>query len=346
MTTIALRWGIVGTGAIAGRFAEGLASVPGARLVAVASRTPEGAARFGATHAVPARYVGAAALAADPDVDAVYIATPHPRHHPDTLACLAGGKAVLCEKPFAMNAAETRAMIVAARARGVFLMEAMWTHCFPAMARVRELLAAGAIGAVRQVHASFGFRTAWNPQSRLLDPALGGGALLDVGIYPVALARMVFGRAPARVTGLAHLGETGVDEQSAMLLAYPDGALAVLSCAVRTATRHDAVIYGTDGHIVIPRFWQPERLLVKRGAAPEQEMVFPPDGNGYRHEAAHVADCLGAGLLESPILPLSATLDNLLTLDQLRADWGLRYPMEASPRTESAQQPRPAGPRR
>lgn len=328
-----IRWGIIGTGSIAHSFAKGLAAVKHARLVAVASRTRESAGRFGDEFGLPHRHVGAAELAANRDVDAVYVATPHPMHKEDTLQCLDGGKAVLCEKPFAINAAEATQMIRSAREKRLFLMEAMWTHFFPAMAKVREIVASGRIGEIRQVHASFCFRAGWDPDSRLLSPALGGGALLDVGIYNIALARMVFQQRPSRISSMAHLGKTGVDEQSSVILGYDNGAMAVLTCAVRTNTLHDAEIYGTDGYIRIPHmFWQPDRILVKAGEDPEQELRFDRLGNGYNYEAEEVGRCLSSGLTESPVVPLDTTLENMETLDRCRRQWGLAYPMEGGTR--------------
>jgi predicted dehydrogenase len=183
------------------------------------------------------------ALAADPTVDAIYIATPHTYHCANTLLCLQAGKAVLCEKPFAINLGEAEQMVSEARSRRLFLMEAMWSRFLPALVEVRRLLADGAIGRPRMLTADFGFRTEVNPQSRLFDPHLGGGALLDVGIYPLSLAWMIFG-APASIQAQAHVGSTGVDERTGVLLGYDAGELALLSCAVTTDTPQEAVILG------------------------------------------------------------------------------------------------------
>src|SRR5688572_13717091 len=248
------RWGILGTGNIASQFARGLAELDDAELVAVGSRTAESAETFGERFSVPHRHGSYAALANDPDVDAVYVATPHPLHHDNTIMCLEAGKAVLCEKPFAINAGQAQAMIATARERGLFLMEAMWTRFLPHMVRLRELLAAGVIGEVRMLQVDFGFRTSFNPKSRLFDPALGGGALLDVGIYTTSLTSMIFGT-PERVTGMAHLGETGVDEQSAMLFGYSGGRLALVSQAIRTNSPHEALLLGTTGKIRVHSSW-------------------------------------------------------------------------------------------
>lgn len=323
-----IRWAILGTGNIAHQFARGLAATPDARLVAVGSRTAEKAAAFGDEFRVPRRHGSYEALAADGEVDAVYVSTPHPFHAANSLLLLEHGRAVLCEKPFAINAGEAQAVIGAARRRGVFLMEAMWTRYLPAVVRARELIAEGAIGQVRMVQADFGFRAGVNPKGRLFDPALGGGALLDVGIYVLSVASMVLGPHPEQVTSATTLGQTGVDEQSAMVLRYPGGQLAVLSCAVRTSTPVEARFLGTDGMILLHSpFYKCGALTVKRGGA-EEQIDLPLEGNGYNYEAAEVGRCLRAGLLESPAMPLDETLALMELMDGIRAQWGLTYPME------------------
>jgi predicted dehydrogenase len=323
-----IRWGILATGRIAGVFAEALAAMPDAELVAVGSRSQESADRFGEQYRVPRRHASYAALAADPDVDIVYVSPVHPLHAEATLLCLDGGKAVLCEKPFAMNAAEARQMIETARARKLFLMEAMWTRFLPTMARVRELIAEGAIGEVRMLHVDFGFRAEWNPASRLLNPELGGGGLLDVGCYVTSFASMVLGR-PGRVLSAAHIGETGVDEQAAMIFGYDAGRLAVLSCAVQTSTYHEAAIFGTNGRIRIHSpWWRGAKLTVSRNGQADETLDLPYGEHGFRYEAEEAMAGLRAGKQESAILPLDETLAVMDTLDEIRAQVGLKYPME------------------
>lgn len=323
-----IRWGILGTGSIAAQFARGLAELNDASLVAVGSRTADAAAAFAQTFGVARSHASYAALANDPDVDVIYIATPHSLHKENTLLCLEAGKAVLCEKPFAINAQEAAEMIIAARSRGLFLMEAMWTRFLPHMARLRELIAAGTIGELRVLQADFGFRASFDPQSRLFDPALGGGALLDVGIYPVSLASMLFG-APTRIASMASLGATGVDEQSAMLFGYADGQLAILSQATRTSTPHEALLLGTSGRIrVHSSWWRATTMTLSVVGKPDELIEAPAPGNGYNYEAAEVGRCLRAGLTESPTMSLDETLAIMRTLDAVRAQWGLRYPGE------------------
>ena len=322
-----IRWGILGTGSIAGKFAQGLAALPDARLVAVGSRAAATAEAFGAQYNIPRRHASYEALARDPEVEAIYVSTPHSLHCENTVLCLGQGKAVLCEKPFAINAAQARQMIGAARAGKVFLMEAMWTRFLPLMGWVRQHLPE--IGQVRLVSADFGFRAGLNPQSRLFAPSLGGGALLDVGVYVLSFASMILGPRPAQLASAACLGETGVDEQTSLLLSYADGAQATLSCAVRTTTPQEARILGTEGMILIESpFWKGTAATLRSGGG-QVRAEFPLQGNGYHYEAAEVGRCLRAGKTESQLMPLDETLAIAELMDQARAQWGLRYPMES-----------------
>jgi len=318
-----LRWGILGTGSIASAFAKGLRAVPGAELIAVGSRAASTAEAFAKEHGARNAHSTYEDLTQDPDVDVIHVATPHVLHRENTLACIAGGKAVLCEKPFSMNAREAEEMIAAARAAGTFLCEAMWTRFLPGTLRVRELLASGAIGEPRQLDCDCGIRTEFDPNGRYFNPALGGGALLDVGIYCLAYARMVFGSAPAEIHSAAHLGETGVDEQSAFLFRYDSGALARMSSATRTKTPHRATISGTEGSIEIPDFWHVQEVIVNG----ESEQ-HPQLGNGYSHQAVAVGEALAQGAAECAEIPLDETLELMRTLDAIRAQWGLRYPAD------------------
>ena len=317
------RWGILGTGSIATKFALGLVDADNAELLAVGSRSSETAEVFAARHGAAHSHSSYDELAKNPDVDAIYIATPHVLHRENALTCIAEGKAVLCEKPFAMNAREGEEMVAAAQHAGTFLCEAMWTRFLPGTRRVRELIASGAVGEPRQLSCDFGFRTDLDPNGRLFDLSLGGGALLDVGIYCVAYAQMIFGCPPSEVHSSAHLGETGVDEQSAYLFRYESGALACMSSATRTETAHRATISGTKGSIEIPDFWHVQDLTVNG-----QHEHHPYKGNGYTHEAIAVGEALAAGATQCVEVPLQETLEIARTLDQIRGQWGLRYPAD------------------
>jgi predicted dehydrogenase len=322
-----VRWGIFGTGRIAEKFAEGLAVLPGAELVAVGSRTQAAADGFASRFNVPRRHASYAALAADNAVDALYVATPHSLHVENTLMGLEAGKPVLCEKPFTINAGEAEKVIQLARAKKLLVMEAMWTRFLPPMVRLRELLAAGTIGDVRLLMADFGFRRQ-TMEGRLFNPALGGGGLLDVGIYPVSLASMIFG-APTQITGLADLGAAGVDEQAAVLLGHAGGKLALLHCAIRLNTPHTACICGTLGRIQLHTGWsRGAAMTLQLDAGGEEFLEFPFTGNGYQFEAEEFMECLHAGRTESAVMPLDETLTIMRTLDTLRQQWGLKYPME------------------
>jgi dihydrodiol dehydrogenase / D-xylose 1-dehydrogenase (NADP) len=235
---------------------------------------------------------------------------------------------VLCEKPFAMNAAEARAMVAEARSRGLFLMEAMWSRFYPAFHKLRELLAAGAIGEVRMLTADLGFRSNFNPQGRLFELALGGGALLDVGVYPVSLASHILGK-PTEILSKAHLGETGVDEQAGIILGYPQGQIALLHTAIRTTTPHEATLLGKEGLIRLGLDWhKPDRVTLIRPGREAETFSCPITGNAYNYEAAAVGEYLRAGKIECPIMPLDETIEVMETLDAIRAQWGLRYPGE------------------
>jgi len=323
-----IRWGILGPGAIAQKFATGLKALDDAELVAVGSRSADRAKAFAEKYGAARAHGSYEALAGDDGVDAIYVATPHPMHKGHALLCVDAGKAVLCEKPFTINAADARAVVDAARAKKVFCMEAMWTRFLPPLVRLREMLAAGVIGEVRMVLGDFGFRTGFNPKSRLLDPNLGGGGLLDVGVYPISLASMILGAAD-EVAALAEMGETGVDTQAGAVLKYPGGKLAVIATGVRTMTPMEATVLGTDGYIRLHRpWWRGSKMTVHKGDEVVEEIAAAIDGNGYNYEAAEVARCLRAGKTESGIMPLDETVSVMRTLDAIRTQWGLKYPME------------------
>ena len=322
------RWGILGTGRIAGDFATGLGAEEDAVIVAVGSRTQETADRFADRFDIPHRHPTYDALATDPDVDIIYIATPHTLHKENTITCLRAGKAVLCEKPFAINSSDAQEMVDCARSHGGFLMEAMWTRFLPHIREMARRIEEGQIGDIRMIHADFCYRAPLNPERRAFNLALGGGALLDVGVYTISLAHHLLGE-PARIASLAHLGATGVDEMAGILFQYDEGALAVMSTAVRANTPHSLVISGTQGEIrAHERWWGPSGFTISRDGH-DAESVHPDIiGNGWNYQAVECGRCLRNGLTEHPLMPLDETLAIMRLLDGLRADWGLRYPME------------------
>jgi predicted dehydrogenase len=327
-----IRWGILSTGGIARAFTEDLVHVPGARVHAVGSRSPEAAQRFADAHGIPNAYGSWAQLAADPEVDVVYVATPHSAHHAATLVCLEAGRPVLCEKPFTINLAQTRELVDTARREGLFLMEAMWTYCNPLIRRMVELIADGAIGEVRMVQADFGIVGPPEVTHRLRDPNQGGGALLDLGVYPISFAHLVLG-APQAVSAWAKLTPEGVDETTGVLFGYDSGAVATLSCSISASGANNAVVAGTEGRIDLPQgSFNPNRMVLWRlGHEPEEiQPRVPTVGIGYGHEAAEVMRCLAAGELESPIVPLDGSLAVMATLDTVRELIKVRYPEEAA----------------
>lgn len=323
-----IRWGIISTGTIARKFAEGLSVVPDAELVGVGSRAQDSADRFGDRFGVPHRYATYEALANDPDVDVVYIGTPHPLHHQNTLLCLQAGKPVLCEKPFAINASQAREMVTAARERNLFLMEAMWNRYNPVVLEAQRLLDEGSIGELRMLLADLGLGAPFDPEHRLFDIELGGGALLDLGVYPVSMAYLIFG-APSRIATLAHLGSTGVDEREGIVFGYDDGRIAVLNASLMEKTPSDAVFFGTEGSLRLhgPLYCPTAVTLVRHGET-ERRIEPSVEGNVYNYEAVEVIRCLRAAELESPAMTLDESLSIMETLDAIRAEWGLRYPGE------------------
>ncbi|MFI6208096.1 Gfo/Idh/MocA family protein [Streptomyces sp. NPDC051041] len=324
-----IRWGILATGGMAAAFTEDLLRLPDAQVTAVGSRSADAARRFAARFGIPRAHGSWRELAADPEVDVVYVATPHAHHVPAATACLEAGKPVLCEKPFSLSGRQARELAELAGKQGLFLMEAMWTRVNPTVLRVADLVADGAIGEVRALHASFGERVTAPPEHRLWDPAAGGGALLDLGTYPVSFAHLLLGT-PDTVTAHARLSPQGVDAQTGVLLGYPDGAMAVLSCSLLARDEHRAAVYGTAGRIEIPAdFFNPRSFVLHRDGHEPQTVTAPPqEGNGYGHQAREVMRCLRAGLTESPLVPLADTIAVMEVLDAVRERIGVRYPGE------------------
>jgi predicted dehydrogenase len=328
-----MNWGILGAGRIARKFASSLRELPDAKLVAIGSRDAGRAQVFAAEFSVPRTHASYEALVQDGGVDVVYVATRHPAHLEAMRLCLEAGKPVLCEKPFTVNAAEAADAIRLARERKVFLMEAMWTRFFPAMIRLRTMLAAGCIGEPRLLQGDFGFLNDWKPEGRHLKVELGGGALLDVGVYLVSLSSMFFGP-PVQMASSAFLGSTGVDETCALVFRHARGQISSLTAAIRTDTRKEATLYGTEGRIEIPvPFWKPPAFTVIPLKGQPERVDLPYPNFGYQFEAAHVMECLRQGKRESEVMPLDETLSIMETLDKVRAPWGLRYPADSDPRS-------------
>ncbi|MGC8510129.1 MAG: Gfo/Idh/MocA family protein [Acidimicrobiales bacterium] len=321
-----LRWGIIGTGSIARAFARDLALVAGGDVVAVGSRTPDGAAAFVREFGAVRAHASYEALVADPGVDVVYVATPHPFHHDNARLALAAGKPVLVEKPFTMTAVEARDLVDLARASRLFLMEAMWTRFLPHVVAIREILERGELGEIVGVEADHGQWFDADPTSRLFAPDLGGGALLDLGVYPVSFASMVLG-APSRVSALVTAASTGVDAQTSMLFGYDGGAQAVLTCTSRARSATRASIVGTEARLDVEGdFYAPSSFDVVTRDGARTRHDFDTRGRGLHYEAAEVTRCVLEGRLESPVMPLDESVSVVATLERVLASSALPAP--------------------
>ena len=314
-----VRWGILGTGGIAASFASDLRLSEAGVAVAVGSRSQAAADRFADSYGIANRHDSYESLVADPDVDVIYVATPHPMHRDNAILALRAGKHVLVEKPFTMNAAEAREVVAVARERGLFAMEAMWTRFLPHVGVIREWLGKGMLGDVVTVTADHGQWFAEDAGFRLFAPELGGGALLDLGVYPVSFASMVLGT-PARIVSMSDPAFTGVDAQTSMLLGYDSGAQAVLTCTLRAKSPTRAAIVGRDARIEVEGdFYAPAAvtLIPRQGDPVRVESVH--EGRGLRHQADEVARRLAAGDVESPLMPLDETISIMETMDTVLA---------------------------
>ena len=324
-----IRWGILGTGTIASTFATALKSMEDSVLTAVASRSDEKAREFAKKAGIDKAYGNYEELARDSEIDVVYIAGPHTEHRNMSELCIRNKKAVLCEKSFTINSRDTEALIHMAKEQKVFLMEAMWSKFLPANLKVKEWIKEGRIGSVLHIKAVFGFRMEFNPGSRLYNPSLGGGALLDVGVYPISYATFLLDRMPGRIVSSAVIGNSHVDEQNVIVLQYEDGVLADISSAISANIGDDALIVGEKGMIEVDRFWKASSAKLYNNKHQFIEAFEEPfKTNGYEYEAAEVNRCLREGLLESPLNPLRDTLNNMRLMDEIRSQWGLIYPQE------------------
>ena len=320
-------WGILGPGGIARAFAKDLNFIQGHSIAAVGSRSLENAQKFSANFGGTA-YGSYEELVADPTVDAIYVATPHPAHHDNVILALNAGKPVLCEKPFAVNAKQAQAMVDAAARNSVALMEAMWARFLPHYAKVREIVDSGVLGPILSIHADHGQRLADQGIARLIDPTLAGGALLDLGIYPVSFAHMILGN-PAHITSKAVMTEKGVDAQTSMIFSYDSGAQAVLTTTMIEQTPCRAVVAGLNGWLEIDRtFYNPAamRVVLNDGTVTEYPNTYA--GHGLREQAETFKQLVRSVKFESEILTWADTVDIMKSLDTVREQIGLKYPFE------------------
>ncbi len=322
-----IKWGILSTGHISKKFADALALLPDAVLAAVASRDLETAKNFAEKYNVPKAYGTYEELAADPDIDVIYIGTPHTFHLENSVMCMRKGKAVLCEKALTINAAEAREMVRVAREQNVFLMEAMITRHVPLIKKVLAWIREGRIGEVRMVRASRCARGVFPPGARQMNPELGGGSLLDVGVYVISFASMIFQKSPLETVGIGHIGDWESDEQGVAILKYGNGEIADLSFALRTAAVNEAYIFGTEGYIKIEDvFAVPTKASLFVNKVEVEVLEEPIIGNALNYEAEEVMRCLKLGLKESPFMPMDESVQIMEIMDNIRKPWGLVYP--------------------
>ncbi|MEL6718325.1 MAG: Gfo/Idh/MocA family oxidoreductase [Bacteroidota bacterium] len=324
-----INWGIIGLGKIAKKFAQDIKATSNAKLYAVASRSLEKAKEFAAAYDAPHAFGSYEELLSCENLDAVYIATPHPYHHKHSLLCLEASLPVLCEKPFAINERQVQEMISKAKEKNVFLMEALWTHFLPTMSKVKKLIQEDVIGEVLSVRADFGFRAPFLPEKRLFNRELGGGALLDIGIYPVFLALFLLGY-PDEIGAMGKIGKTGVDEELGMAFKYKNGQMAHLHSTLIARTTTEAFIYGTKGVIHLPERWfTPTDIVIKLYGQKEadfQTISFDYKGTGFEYEIEEASRCILEGKQEHEKMSWDFSLQLIRLLDAIRKEIGLIYP--------------------
>lgn len=321
-----VNWAILGPGKIADKFASAFHLVPEAKLLAVASRDEKRGAAFAQKFAIPKVYGSYEKLMSDPEIDIVYIATPHTFHHEQTLLCLKNKKAVLCEKPMTLNAKHTLELISASKANDTFLMEGMWSRFFPATQTALELIRNGKIGDVKFLRADFGFAAPHQAEHRVLNVELGGGALLDVGVYPLFLALLVCGR-PTTIQTTSKLAATGADETTAAQLYFENGTIAQIFSSIVADTSKQAEIVGTKGKIIIHSPWhKSQKISLKKNNGDNENFDFPFEGVGFHYELRHATECIQKGLKESELMPLSLSIQMAEAADEILRQGGVIYP--------------------
>jgi len=321
-------WGIIGPGSIAHKFASDLRLLPNAFLYAVGSRDIDRARDFALRYGTKKFYGSYEELATDPGVDIIYIATPHVRHYSDSILCLKNKKAVLCEKPVAMNTGQFRVMMDTAKKHGVFLMEALWTRFIPSFQKCLELALEGAIGDIRLIESDFCFNAPYDISGRLFNPHLGGGSLLDIGIYPVFLSLELAGN-PITVHAQASFDKTGVDSSCSMLFYQKNDIISVLFSSLVTSGRIETLVHGSKGLLRLNRHWHiPTDLDLIRDDGTTSHFNFEKPGFGYQYEAEEVMKCLDEGKLESGIFSLAKSQNLITVLDTVRSLAGISYPNE------------------
>ncbi|GGX47263.1 Gfo/Idh/MocA family protein [Saccharospirillum salsuginis] len=332
MTQQPIRWGILGAGNIAHKLADAVRYDADSQMVACASRTPGKARSFAENYDIDA-YDSYEALLERDDIDVVYIATTHNFHHDNGRLALAYNKPILMEKPFTVNASEADDLISEARAKGVFLMEAIWTRFLPAQRALRQQLREGIVGEVKHLTASFGGFAPPHYAPRIKDPELAGGVTLDMGIYPISLLCYLVGELPNEIESMCRFSDRGVDEIASYLFRFPSGATAVISTSFNLKMKQEVMVYGSEGYIEYPNFQSGPEFIHHRHDGTNEILdstshPYMHEENGFVYEVAEVARCLRAGETESPVIPLDESRAIMAVMDKMRADWGLKYPFE------------------
>ncbi|MBP3657679.1 MAG: Gfo/Idh/MocA family oxidoreductase [Clostridia bacterium] len=319
-----LNWGILSTGVIARNFAQTAAQMDDVCIRAVASRSLESAQAFADEFGIPTAHGSYEALAEDPQVDIVYVATPHSRHYEDMKLLIAAGKHILCEKSFTTDAAQAEEIFALAKARGVFVMEAFWTKLCPLYRQIEQVIASGAIGDIRAVTAQYGYTT--GRMARKFDAELAGGTLLDIGVYAIGFACMMLGYAPDKMISSLIMNPQGTDATDAVTLVY-GGAAAQLICTIGAEIPTHAAVYGTKGCIDIPDFKNPQRCTVY-GEAGVRTLEAPFEINGFEYEIREAQRCAQEGRRESGVMTHAQSIAVMRIMDEVRRQNGLRFPFE------------------
>lgn len=324
-----INWGILSTGTIAKRFAATFNRISGGgNLLAVASRDVETAGNFSITYNIPRAYESYAKLAADPDIDVIYIATPHSLHYENAKLCLAAGKNVLCEKSFTVNAAQAAELVQVAQSQKLFIMEAFWTKFLPAYRLVEQTVSAGTIGEITHFRAQYGFAPTGTRYIRKFDPTLAGGALLDIGVYALGVAAMLLGYTPKNIHSSAIIGEYGTDQFDSIMLEYPGGTTAHLITTIGSVIDPHAVLFGTKGRIDLPNFSALQEFTVTLNDGTSRTVKSPFAIDGFEYQITETENCLLAKKTESAIMTHQNTLDIMKMMDKVRSDWNLKFPCE------------------
>lgn len=324
-----LNWGILSTGTIAKKFADTLSKLTDCgTLLAVASRSQESASQFAADYNIPRAYSSYLELVHDPDIDVIYIATPHSFHYENAKLCLENGKHVLCEKSFTVNLPQANALIQLAKEKNLFLMEAFWTKFLPAYQLLNKAIAEGTIGDITHFRAQYGFAPTGARYIRKFDPQLAGGTLLDIGVYALGVAAMLLGYQPTHMCSSAIMGEYGTDKFNSIMLTYESGATAHLITTIGSVIEPQAVVFGTSGQIILPNFSALQSFIVQQGDGTHYTVDAPFEINGFEYQIRETVTCLQAKKSESGIMTPQNTLAVMQLMDEARAAWGLRFPCE------------------